>query len=126
MDKWRHMRTLVLIPALVIAAPGAKAANDIYTGNDLLKECRATEPGGVIGDGPSALANGAYDAGSCMGYMKAARFLVRGEAICVPAEVTTGQFRDVVIKYVNDHPDQRHRQAVVLTTLATLEAFPCK
>jgi len=60
-----------------------------------------------------------------MGFMKAARALVSGPAICVPKDVTNGQFQDVVTGYIAQHPATRHLSAAVLTALAAREAFPC-
>ena len=49
------------------------------------------------------------------------------KADCVPTEqVQTGQIRDVVKKYLREHPEERHFLGSVLVITALREAFPCK
>ncbi len=45
---------------------------------------------------------------------------------CIPENVTNGQVSDVVIKYLRDHPEERHILAAILVVKAMAEAFPCK
>ena len=45
--------------------------------------------------------------------------------VCVPSGATVQQVRDVVLKYLTNHPEQRHTAAAILTILALREAFPC-
>jgi len=45
--------------------------------------------------------------------------------VCMPPEVERGQMIDVVIKYLDNNPAERHGPARMLTWLALLEAFPC-
>ncbi|WP_363117903.1 Rap1a/Tai family immunity protein [Marivita sp. XM-24bin2] len=45
--------------------------------------------------------------------------------VCLPLGVERGQMIDVVIKYLDANPAQRHNPARMLTWLALLEAFPC-
>ena len=106
--------------ALQVAVSGAT-----YTGNDLLRECAATQPGGVNAGTSANIANSAYDAGSCMGFMKASRALVSGAAICIPPLVTNGQFMDLVIKFMDERPENRHMPAALVVTMAARESFPC-
>ncbi len=40
--------------------------------------------------------------------------------------VTNGQVRDVVVKYLKDHPEERHFLASILAVKALSKAFPCK
>ena len=45
---------------------------------------------------------------------------------CVPeARVALGQLTDVVIKYLRDHPEERHLHGAVLVITAVSDAFPC-
>jgi len=44
---------------------------------------------------------------------------------CVPKEVTRGQLKAVVEKYLQDHPEQLHMGASTLVEWSILGAFPC-
>jgi hypothetical protein len=45
--------------------------------------------------------------------------------ICAGPDVTAGQERDVVVKFVQDHPADRDESASSITAMALHEAFPC-
>lgn len=45
--------------------------------------------------------------------------------MCVPPEVQLGQEVKVVVKYLNDHPEKLHTNAVPLVQGALEIAFPC-
>jgi hypothetical protein len=47
-------------------------------------------------------------------------------ALCIPADVTLGQLQKVIAKYMDNHPDELHRSASVLTIEAVSKAFPCQ
>jgi hypothetical protein len=47
-------------------------------------------------------------------------------SVCIPAGITYGQIVDVVKKFVDDHPEERHQKASVMVFLAVQHAFPCK
>jgi hypothetical protein len=70
----------------------------------------------------------------CLGYitgasdvdgMDGATFPERRHS-CVREEVTNGQLKDVVVKYLKDHPEERHLLAAILVVKAQAKAFPCK
>lgn len=44
---------------------------------------------------------------------------------CVPANVSAGQARDVVFKYLRDFPEYRDRSASMLVVFSLSKAFPC-
>jgi|JI10StandDraft_1071094.scaffolds.fasta_scaffold170890_2 hypothetical protein len=46
--------------------------------------------------------------------------------ICGPDNSTLGQVTDVIIKFLQDHPSDRHLDAVPLSLRALREAWPCK
>jgi 2-methylcitrate dehydratase PrpD len=89
------------------------------TGNKLLEECEATEP---------------FRQAFCLGYimgvtdvdgMDGAAFPERRRT-CVPEDVTNGQLLDILVKYLKNHPEERHYSAAVLAIKAITKAFPCK
>jgi Rap1a immunity proteins len=45
---------------------------------------------------------------------------------CIPDEVTRGQVVRVVIKYIDQHPEQTHELFGFLAYDALKEAWPCK
>ena len=46
--------------------------------------------------------------------------------VCIPAEATLAQARDVVCKYLRDNPAKRHYNTASSLWLAQSEAWPCK
>ena len=44
---------------------------------------------------------------------------------CVPSEASNQQLRDIAVKYLAAHPENRHESARFLIWLALVEAFPC-
>lgn len=47
------------------------------------------------------------------------------ELICVPDRVRAGQLREVVVRYLRDHPADRHESAAFQVALAIKDAYPC-
>jgi Rap1a immunity proteins len=45
---------------------------------------------------------------------------------CVPKDVTLGQTVRVVVKYMDDHPEETHQSFVAFVYDATRKAWPCK
>jgi hypothetical protein len=94
---------LLMMP--MMAQAGFKTGNDIY--KDLL------------------------DTGSTVSSMYALGFIVgvhdsfEGATICAGPNVTAGQIRDVVKKYLAERPEMRDISAAVLVVLALGTAFPC-
>ena len=41
-------------------------------------------------------------------------------------EVITGQIKKIVVKYLNDNPENLHNTASSLVQVALFEAFPCE
>jgi Rap1a immunity proteins len=44
---------------------------------------------------------------------------------CEPPGVTAGQVKDVVVRYLEKHPESRHAVGASLVLAALYEAFPC-
>ena len=49
-----------------------------------------------------------------------------GLPACLPANATVGQLRDVVEKYLRDHPEKRAFAASAMVSVALREAFACQ
>jgi hypothetical protein len=101
------MKGSMLVGAIrVLMGPTA----DAFTGNELHQHCKSN----------------AY---LCLGYTVGAgtmfEFQMRGEMpLCVDG-VTINQVRDVVVKYLKDHPETRHEHALYLIARAMRESFAC-
>jgi hypothetical protein len=104
------MRRLLLALA-VIVAPLSADAGYYQTGNDLLEACR----------------NSIY--GMCLGYAAGiadAAAFTPASNVCIPDAVILNQVRDVIVDYLNAHPEIRHEPAYFLATKALSMAWPCR
>jgi hypothetical protein len=118
----RHskQRVLLLGLSLLIASPAARAQRvSATTGNSLLELCESKD---------------VSEQAFCLGYvvgatdvdsMDGAAFPERRRS-CAPDNVTNGQQRDIVVKYLKEHPEERHILAAILVVKAMAKAFPCK
>ncbi len=87
------------------------------TGNDLLRFCNSHEPF------ETNMYTG-YIEGVRDGLMFATVSLKSKPFFSVPGKVSSDQLRDVVVKYLRDNPETRHKPAGMLTIFALKEAFP--
>jgi hypothetical protein len=111
------MRAVLLVAALsaVSAVASAQDAASFMTGNELKVFCRD---------------EGAYGRGICSGFASAVSGVVATEHFagwraCFPDGVTRGQVSDIMVKFLDDHPEKLHLTAASLTAHAFAEAFPC-
>jgi hypothetical protein len=88
------------------------------TAYDLLKNC----------EGPNdQILCGGYIMGSFDASMVFARAEKKANAaFCAANEVTVGQLKLVVVKYLNQHPEDLHTSASANVIFALHGAFPCK
>ena len=109
---WRWQRKLSIAVAVwaAVCGPVLAAAGD---GNELLAAClRPAET---------------FDRGYCLGYIVGAAGALELEAsVCPPKGITLGQLKDVVVRYLQAHPEIRHQSATFLTSIALIDAFPCR
>lgn len=104
------MRVALIVMALLISTLGG-ARGYFDDGNALLRICsRPDAPGMCLGQ-----IAGHYDMMIAVGFR------------CSNAkEVEKGQVRDVVLKYLRDHPAKRHQPSASLTIAAMTDAFDCR
>jgi len=103
---------------LVSASTDAQRVS-LTTGNKLLEACES---------------KGEFDQEFCHGYitgvsdMEGINTAAHPEQrrSCIPEDVTNGQIKDVVLKYLRDHPEDRHLLAAILIVEAVSKAFSCK
>jgi hypothetical protein len=101
------MKKLLIV--LLVAPSIASAA--FFDGNKLLSHMKSKE-----------LWENAMAAGYVMGVFDT----YQGEGHCAAPNVTAGQSRDVVRKYLENNPEVRDVSADLLSLVALSIAFPCK
>jgi hypothetical protein len=118
------MRTLVigLVGALSMAAGPLAAqdngAFDIWSGNGYLRNCSAAVD-----------SENAFRLGVCFGYLDG--WLERDSAfdkqrlVCRPQTANNQQLMDVVLKYLRDNPQDRHKPIAQHLLNSLPAAFPC-
>ena len=95
------------IVLLLGSAPPRAQRVSATTGNKLLEECEAAEP--MRQAFCLAYIIGATDVGGMDGQVFPER-----RRTCAPDGVSNGQLRDVVVKYLKEHPETRHYAAALL------------
>ena len=103
--------------ALVLVNATASAAADasLVSGDDVRAFCHSESP---------------RRQGVCFGFAIAVAEIVAIEPVagwraCFPGEVTRGQYDHIMVKYLDDHPEKLHHDAIDLTAQAFGIAFPC-
>lgn len=131
-----RMKRLAVILAVMAGSAGAQ---DLESGNLLAARCDDLAADQVT-----------VQAGYCIGYLNgvwegmklgaALPFMIEGKKstaeiddisnrllrVCLPNEVEIGQLFDIFVRYLAEHPENRHFPARLLVQLAYSEAFPCK
>lgn len=99
---------------LVSAAASAQAAVSWMNGYELKEYCQKSS----------------WERGICLGFTSAVANIVANEPVagwraCIPDGVTRGQLRDIMVKFLDDHPEKLHHSAASLAARAYEEVFPC-
>jgi len=113
------------VVALLVSAVGfAQSSAWATTGNELSDICQI-----AARDSP----NGSLElakAMDCQGFVEAivlvGRRMREEDRFCAPAGVTVGQAIKVLVKYLNENPDQTHQAGESLAISAFGKAWPCK
>jgi hypothetical protein len=99
------------------AAHPTQAASSFYTGSELLERCESKSP---------------YLLGVCFGFIVGVgsgfdceQLLLGRFAFQAPDGATAGQIKKIVVKYLNEHPENLHLPAAPLAAAALSKAFPC-
>ena len=108
------IQTTVALAALALPSTGAYAQRvSKVNGTKLMSLCsagRATDCDAYLSGVADAIGAGGRD----------------HAAACIPDAVTGVQLREVVKKFLRDHPQDAEKPAGVLVTQAFAAAFPCK
>lgn len=113
------MKIAPFIAVALALMPVAGHAKDTFnhSGNDLKTECEDSNP---------------VSSGFCLGYILATMngmeyaLTLAETRVCVPATVTVGQMKDVVLAYMRRYPETRDRNMIIIMTAASAEAWPCR
>ena len=112
----------VLMPVLfflLVSASAQAQRVSTTTGNDLLQLCESKDK---------------FEQAFCIGYVTGitdvegfdSAIYPERQRSCIAEKATSGQLSDIVVKYLKDHPEERHLQAAILVVKAMGQAFPCK
>jgi hypothetical protein len=108
---------LGVIWTLALCTCASMAQADFFTGNDLKARLVAWE---------DKSNNDSVSSSIGAGYVIGVADAFNGIYICLPASVTLGQVSAIVLKYLNQHPEDLHKWASVLSYNALIASFPCK
>ena len=108
-----------LIALSIAVAPATVKAADTVTndGNEILQICQETD---------------SFSIGLCIGYIRGVAatsdlWLISAKVpACRPNNVTVKQFRDVVVSYIERHPETRNYSSTALVISAGKEAWKCQ
>jgi Rap1a immunity proteins len=118
----KRLITIALTAAIALAAVPAQAAAQqrarAHTGNELLEECKSKGASGLF----------------CLGFVRGLAegltlwrsFAPESAITCIPEGVTTGQLKDIVVKWLADNPKDRHLGADALVARAFRVTWPCE
>jgi hypothetical protein len=105
----------------------AAGTDDLATGDDVLKECRAaiSPTPATLGDNP---VQSSLRLGLCIGVVSAVHTIARDQRlICIPtAAMPTLHVIRVVVAYVEARPQRLHEPFVLLAYDAVAHAWPCR
>jgi len=119
---------IVLCSALCVAAQDD--ISKVSTGTELLETCTRVDSVTRRADNFDEWATDQIHtnmaSGACFGFIQAVeQFDDLASAFCGPEHFTYGQARKIVIKYLNDHPEELHLPSAFLVGEALRVAFPC-
>ena len=109
----------LLVATTLVAAPVSgqtDPAREFRTGNELLTLCTG----------------GTATIGYCFGFVMGVLDTIRAyetwnkwREVCAPAGTTQGEYRNAVVTYLRDNPNDLDSQAASLVVLALRKRFPC-
>ena len=106
MDMVGAMKKLMVVMALV----GGSAQAEFYSGNEILQRMQADSH---------------IERAVALGFVAGVADAWDGIMFCPPESVTTGQARDVALRFLIINPGKRHRPAAELVMDALAESWPC-
>ena len=107
---------LAVLLALAQANPTPQSAGSYLNGNELYDQCQRPESTLCL-----AYVMGIYD-----GHLDAVAQDRARRMVCLTGSVEAQQLKDVVTRYLRDHPETRHATAASIALYALGQAFPCR
>lgn len=111
----KRITALIVLALGVALATPVLADDDQTSGNYWLHECKKDPK-------QRAESSGTFQYGWCFGVIYG---LSLHPQLCIPTRVPVVQEMDVVLKYLDNHPETRHKPFRLLALEALKEAFPC-
>jgi hypothetical protein len=121
------VRTFIISASLVLALLTGPASAAVDTANEVMPGCRSLLE--KVRTKPHFNADKSYNKEEepCFLSLAAADVYALAEHdVCIPKGVTTGQKIAVVVKYIDEHPEDMHLKFKLLVHEALLKAWPCK
>jgi len=110
----------VALSVCLVATPVAAEEYYSYTGNGLLEALQSAEHMTDTQADPLKL-------GVAFGRVTAVADIMEiRQTMCSPAGSTRGQLTAIVQKYLENHPETRHENDILLIMRALQEAWPCQ
>ena len=113
------MRLPIFALICLIAVPSV--ASTTADGNSLLKECQKAV---MLADDGDVTYGDVAEIASCTGFIHGL-MAVPNTFFCIPVNVSTGQAMRVLVKYLQEHPENLHLAKGKLALDAFADAFPC-
>lgn len=101
----------LLLAAIITIALSSPARAEFHTGNSLLSLCNSME---------------ITDRFDCLGYTTGVSDAAQWRHFCPPEGITRGQIRDIIVAYLRQNPDVRHKTADILAAIALARVWPCQ
>mgnify|MGYP001031566579 CR=1 FL=1 len=124
---------LVLVMVFLIGVQPAEAqAVSFRTANDLAQLCQDKKLD-ELKDSATAMAFGfcrglfqGLLASSAAATVLAKPLNLRKPLFCAPSGVTPDQARKILLKWIGEHPENLHEDAMPHAVISLMKAFPCK
>jgi hypothetical protein len=103
--------------------PGTEESYTFSTGNQLLRKCQSENEKLSCTD---YIIGAADMVGALQGALdRDEKSYWKYQAVCLPLQVDSGQVRDVVVKYLVDHPERRDQPASQMVLIALIATWGC-
>ena len=133
------MKTAIIAIAALLCLQVSKASADFISGDELWEQCKVGITEEIADEGMSyidkmtgyALPTPKYSVclSYAMGVIDSMEAAVKDNLLeplfCMPPAVTNDQIEDIVVKYVENHPEKRHLKGAAIVQAAMVQAFPC-
>lgn len=130
MSSYLGLCALVLVSGLLIPQYSFSSVQKRRSGNDLLEMCQYVDRSlndQPVGEKALTLSCLSYTSGFVDGVLAGSIAASKdGKPVLCPSEaVTPQQVASVVLRYLREHPEDRHEDALGLAYIALARAFPC-